>query len=77
MKKGSFFQRLYSDCEPVIRHAISMAVTIVCIWGFQFLLKRTLGEDAKLFDRLPIIYVAQLGDLLAFLRFFWKLIKEF
>jgi hypothetical protein len=73
----SFLQRAWENVEVILIHAIGMAVTIVTIWGFQYLLKLTLGEDAKLFGRLPIIYISQFGDLLAMLRFCWKLAKEF
>ena len=40
-------------------------------------LKATLGKDAKLFDMLPLAYVAHVGDSIAILRFFWKMLKEF
>lgn len=72
-----FLGRLVDDLEVVIRHAIGMAVTILCIWAFHALLEHTLGHDATLFDRLPIVYLAHTGDLLAMCRFFWKIIKEF
>jgi len=73
----SFLSKLVEDNGPVIRHAIGMVVTILCIWIFHFALSVTLGERAKLFDIIPIVYVAHFGDSLAFLRFFWKMLKEF
>jgi hypothetical protein len=72
----SFLLRVWKDTEIILQHAIAIAVTILTIWGIQYLLKFTLGEDAKLFDRLPIVYVCHLGDLAAMLRFCWKLIRE-
>ena len=77
MNSASFFEKLRDHLEPVVLHAIAMAVTIVCIWGFHWLLAHTLCEDATLFGVFPIVYVAHTGDSLAILRFFWKLIKEF
>lgn len=73
----SFFLKIVEDNEIVVRHAIGMVITIACIWVFHFVLKLTLGADAKLFDYVPIAYVAHIGDALAFLRFFWKMLREF
>ena len=73
----SFTEKLREDLEPVLRHAIAMVVTILCIWGFHLVLKHTLGQEARLFGQLPIEYVAHTGDVIAFIRFFWKMIKEF
>lgn len=73
----NFQQKLWDDIEPVLRHALAMLVTIGCIWMFHAALEHSLGKDAKLFDLVPILYVAHTGDALAFLRFFWKMVKEF
>lgn len=73
----SFFSKIVEDNEIVVRHAIGMVITIACIWAFHFVLELTLGADAKLFDYVPIAYVAHIGDALAFLRFFWKMLREF
>jgi len=74
---ASFIAKVVEDNEVVVRHAIGMVVTIGCIWVFHLALALTLGADAKLFDSVPIVFVAHVGDALAFLRFFWKMIKEF
>jgi hypothetical protein len=74
---SSFFAKLVEDNEIVVRHAIGMVVTIACIWAFHGALTLTLGADAKLFDWIPIAYVAHVGDALAFMRFFWKMLREF
>lgn len=73
----SFLIKVFRDNEPVLRHAIGMVVTILCIWLFHLILGITLGADAQLFDRVPIVYVAHFGDSLAFLRFFVNLVREF
>ena len=73
----SFFAKVVEDNEIVVRHAIGMVITIGCIWIFHAALSFTLGAEAKLFDYIPIVYVAHIGDVLAFLRFFWKMIREF
>lgn len=73
----SFFSKIVEDNEIVVRHAIGMVITIACIWAFHGALELTLGADAKLFDYVPIAYVAHIGDALAFLRFFWKMLREF
>lgn len=73
----SLLFKVAQDNEPVIRHAVGMVVTILCIWLFHIVLGLTLGTSAQLFDRIPIVYVAHFGDSLAFLRFFWKMIQEF
>lgn len=73
----TFFSKVIEDNEVVVRHAIGMIVTIMSIWFFHWSLAVSLGADAKLFDIVPIIYIAHFGDLLAFLRFFWKMLKEF
>lgn len=74
---SNFKDQLINDIEPVLRHAIAMVITILCIWIFQLVLMHTLGEEATLFGRIPIVYVAHTGDSLAFLRFFWKMVREF
>ena len=73
----TFVAKVVDDNEVVIRHAIGMIVTIACIWAFHSALAITLGADAKLFDIIPIVYIAHVGDALAFLRFFWKMLREF
>lgn len=73
----TFVAKVIDDNEVVVRHAIGMIVTIACIWLFHFALAQSLGADAKLFDIVPIIYIAHIGDTLAFLRFFWKMLREF
>lgn len=70
-------EKLIELIGPVITHAIAMGVTILCIWGIDVLLKVTLGENAKLFGSMPIAWVAHVGDCIAILRFFWKMLKEF
>lgn len=72
-----FVAKLRDDLEPVARHAIGMIATIVSIAAFRMMLGWTLGPQAMLFGHVPIEYVAHLGDILAFARFFWKLVREF
>jgi len=49
----SFIQRVWKDTEPVIRHTIGVAVTILAMHGMSYWLKLNLESDAKLFDLLP------------------------
>ena len=72
----SFLLRVWKDTEITLQHFIGTAGTILTIWGIQCLLKFTVGEDARLFDKLPIIYICHLGDLVVMLRFCWKLVRE-
>ena len=62
--------------ENVVQHAAALAVTILAMWGIQYLLKFTVSEDAKLFDVVPVDYVWLLGDLAAMLRCCWKVATE-
>lgn len=52
-------------------------MTAVSIWVFQFTLSLTLGTEAKLFDRFPIIQLAYAGYVVIFARFVWAGAKEF
>lgn len=73
----SVWEKLKDHLEPVILHTIAMSVAILSIWFIHFLLRSTLGESAKLFDVMPLIFVAHVGDTIVIGRFFWKMLKEF
>jgi hypothetical protein len=77
MHEESFGSQLKEDLAPVIRHGISMCVAVLCIWAFHALLAATIGEEARLFDSIPIRYLAHAGDLIVFTRFIWKALREF
>lgn len=74
---STFFEKVKKDNEIVVRHALGMLIVLVCIWAFHLVLTYTLGDDAKLFGAVPVLYVAHVGDALAFFRFFVKLVREF
>lgn len=77
MAETKFLEKVRKVSEPIALHFIAMTLTILSIWGFHLILRYSLGEGAKLFDRLPVIYIAQVGDAVAFLRFIWSAIREF
>ncbi len=74
---SSFWEKLKDHLEPVFIHTVAMSAAILSIWCVHWLLKSTLGESAKLFDLMPLIYVAHVGDTIVLGRFFWKMLKEF
>jgi len=70
-----FLKRVWADIEIVLRHAIGMAFAIVCMYGFDLLLRCTIGFNATFYDQLPIRYFIQTGDLVALMHFIWKMGK--
>ena len=72
-----FIDKVKKVIEPILVHFIGMCATILSIWAVHAFLAITIGENAKLFDILPIIYLAHAGDFTVFVRFVWSAIKEF
>jgi hypothetical protein len=72
----SFLQLVWKDTQIILRHAAGVAVIILTMWGIQYLLKFTVGENKKLFDALPFVYLCHLGDLAVMLRFCVKVVRE-
>lgn len=74
--KKKFWEQFYSEISPFLRHTLAMVVALACIALVETVLTHFLGHDAKLFDSVPIVYVAHAGDTIVFARFLLMLLKE-
>jgi len=73
----SFIEYLKKVAVPILLHFIAMCLTLLSIWCFDLLLGYTLGENAVIFDKIPIKYLFHTADVAAILRFIWHIIKDF
>lgn len=62
---------------PILKHTVFVICAVGSVACVEHVLKWWVGENAKLFRFLPYSYLANFGDLLAFVVFFRKMWKEF
>jgi hypothetical protein len=76
-RKPTKSEIIFAKLWEVFEHTFVLALNILSIWGIHWLFKITLGEDPKLFDRIPVRYIIDLAHLIALSKYIWSLIQIF
>lgn len=65
------------EVKQIGRHTLILVLTLLSIWIVHHALDLLLGKDAKFFDLIPIRYVIDTGDLAAFMKFIYHVVRSF
>jgi hypothetical protein len=70
------WRSLLEEPSEIARHTLGLIAALVSIWLVHIVLKYLLGEDAKLYNFVPIRYIIETGDLAVLVRFIWKVVRQ-
>jgi hypothetical protein len=55
--------------EEILSETVILFAILVAVWGIRMALNFTLGPGAKLYGLIPVEWITDTGDLVAFLRY--------
>jgi len=70
------WRNLLEESAEIARHTVGLIAALVSIWMVHLVLKYLLGEEAKLYNFIPIRYIIETGELAVLVRFIWKVVRQ-